>query len=383
MTEYSRMVSGEIVVLGTNLPQPVIVPYPPTRIKYKNATRAVSAAGVTQASWNYDMGQGAAFLTLYGTGDQYIGPTGSTGMTTAGLTVGTGFSTFLAGMALQYGPVNQHGSAIGDFAISKTSPAVITTTNAHGLASGNVVIFQNLYTTAISGMQQIAGIPFVVTVLSATTFSIPWNTAQSSYTIFSTASSTNNIGSYKQLLYPALYAPMVSIISGITLGPTTLIALTMPGNYLVGQQVAFRIPLSWGTYQLNSLPNILIPGSPIYGIVIAVSASLLTPTITVAINSSSYTAFNSNPTFASFVGEKFPQVVPVGDANSGSRLLNYLSPLFWNGNSSNLVPSINGPAIAGAFCNNTNQGFVIGAGIIGTVGDIGYWEADLDDTIIN
>lgn len=376
MAEYSKLASGQVTSLGGNTP--VVLPFTPNYIEISNRTRAVAGSGITRAWWNSDQGQGAAFATLFGTGDVYIDVVGGT--STGGQTNGTGFSTFQAGLLFQYGPVAQHnGSIVTDFQISKASPAVVTTVGNHGLVSGDVVIFSNLAQTSTTGMQQIAGIPFVITRTGATTFTIPWDTSGSNYTAFNTATSTNNVGSFKQVLYPALYAPTVSYISGITLGASTILALTMPGNYVVGQEVAFRIPSIWGTTQLNSLPNTLIPGSPIYGFVTAVSASLTTPTITVNINSSAYTAFNPNQTFASYPGEKFPQVVPVGDANSGSNQINFLSPQVWSGNSNALGNTITGPAIAGAFINNTSQGFIIGSGVAGTAADVIYWRAYLHD----
>ena len=258
VAEYSKMASGSVIVQTTGGPLPVILPFIPNYIAVDNITRLVAGAGVTSASWMTDMGQGAAVINTFGTGAQYVAPVGQT--SSGALVSGTGFSTFQAGLALQYGPVYQHTGST-DFSISKANPAVVTTTTAHGLTSGDVVVFSNLAQTSTTGMQQIAGIPFVVTVLSATTFSIPWNTNQSNYTAFNSATSTSNFGSFKQVLYPALYAPSVSIISGITLGTTTVVALTTPGNYSVGQEVAFRIPAIWGTTQLNSLPKLIFLAS--------------------------------------------------------------------------------------------------------------------------
>ena len=375
MAEYSRLESG--VVTSNGGQTSVIVPFIPNYIAIDNQTRMVAGAGVTSASWMTDMGQGAAVLSTFGTGSQFIGPTGSTGLTSAGLTAGTGFSTFQAGLSFQYGPV--FNNTTNAFSISKANPAVVTTATAHGLVSGNVVIFQNLAQTSTTGMQQIAGIPFVITVLSPTTFSIPWNTNQSNYTAFSTAGSTSNVGSFKQVLYPFLYNPSLGYISAITLGATTVIATTAPTNFVVGQEVAFRIPTIWGTQQLNSLPNAVIPGSPIYGFVTAVSASGTTPTVTVNINSSNYTAFNSNQTYASYAGEKFPQIVAVGDANSGSLLTNFVSPQIFNGLGATQVGTINGPAVAGAFINSTFQGFTIGSAISGAAADVLYWRAYMHD----
>jgi hypothetical protein len=148
----------------------------------------------------------------------------------------------------------------------------------------------------------------------------------------------------------------------------------------VGQEVAFRIPSIWGTTQLNSLPNNIIPGSPIYGYVQSVTNAT---TFVVNINSSTYTAFTTNQVFANFSGENFPQVVAVGDVNSGGYPYTgaqlYPSPAFYNGYGTGLVNSINGPSIQGAFANNTSMGFIIGGSISGTTADTIYWRAYMND----
>jgi hypothetical protein len=365
MTEYSRMASGQVVSTGgaTN----VIIPFIPTRINIFNQTRAAAAAGVTRAWWQVDMGQGAAGLVTTA-----AGPVDGTSFITAA--TGTGFKTIQAGLSLQYGPVFNH--AVGDFAITKANPAQITTTVAHGLVSGNVVIFQNLYQTAATGMPQIAGIPFVVTVTSPTVFTIPWDTSGSNYTVFNSATSTGNVGSFKQVLYPSLYVPGEAVISALTLGATTTVVTTSPHNMVVGQEVAFRIPIAWGTTQLNTLPNSPIPGSPIYGFVTAVTNST---TVVVNLISTGFTAFNTNQTVASVKGLTFPQIVAVGDNNSGSNQFGFNSPTVFNGTSTVAVSTINGPAIAGAYINATYQGFIIGAGVAGTAADLIDWVAILDD----
>lgn len=380
MAEYSRLASGQVVSNGAGQTL-VVIPFIPNYIEISNQTRAVAGAGVTRAWWETDMGQGSAFLNTFGTGEQFIAPVGGT--SSGALVSGTGFTTIQAGLSLQYGPVYQHTGST-DFSISKANPAVITTTTAHNLTTGNWVIFQNLAQTATTGMQQIGGIPFMVTVLSATTFSINWNTNQSNYTVFNSATSTGNVGSFKQILYPVLYAPNEIVISSITLGATTTISTTAPSNVVVGQEVAFRIPAPWGTTQLNSLPNAVIPGSPIYGYVVSVTNST---TFVVNINSTAFTAFNTNQTFASYPGLKFPQVVSVGDVNTGGLTISsgsqlYPSPQIFNGFVSSTTVganTINGPAIQGAFVNGTFMGFVIGSGVGGTAADVIYWRAYMSD----
>lgn len=375
MAEYSKMASGQVVSTGGNTV--VVLPFIPNYIGIDNVTRAVAGAGVTSASWMTDMGQGAAFVSTFGTGAQYIAPVGQT--SSGSLVSGTGFTTVQAGLSLQYGPTTFLGAS---GSITKNSGApVVTTTAAHGLVVGNVVVFSNLYQTTTTGMQQIAGIPFVVaTVPTTTSFTVNWNTNQSNYTAIATGG-LNTLASFKQVLYPALYAPGIANISAITLGTTTTVTTTAPHNFKTGQEVGFRIPTAWGTSQLNELPNVLIPGSPIYGYVVSVTNST---TVVISINSSAYTAYNTNQAFASFPGLTVPQIVAVGDVNTGGQTISagsqlYPSPTVFNGFSSTAVSTINGPAIQGAYINATFQGFIIGAGASGTAGDVIMYRAYFHD----
>ena len=364
MAEYSRLASGMVTSVLTGAPTSVILPFIPNFIQIYNSTRALAVTGVTSATWMTDMGQGAAFVDTTS-----AGPADGTSFITTG-----GFSTFRGALSQQFGPV----LAIASITQSASAP-VVTTTTAHGLVSGNVVTFSNLYESPTTGMQQIAGIPFVVTVTGPTKFTIAFNNSGSNYTAIS-GSPTTPIPTVKQILYPNLYAPSVGFIAAITLGTTTTIQTTAPSNIQVGQEVAFRIPSAWGTTQLNSLPNVIIPGSPIYGYVSAVTSAT---TFVVQINSTGFTPFNPNQVFATFPGEQFAQVVAVGDINSGGYPYTgaqlYPSPAFYNGYGTGLTNSINGPSIQGAFANNTSMGFIIGGSISGTTGDTIFWRAYAHD----
>lgn len=221
MAEYSRLASGSVLSTGGNTA--VVLPFLPNIIEISNSTRATAASGVTRAWWSTDMGQGAAFLSTTG-----AGPADGTSFISA--STGGGFSTFQGGIALQFGP----SVSISAFTKSSTAPS-ITTSTAHGLVSGNVVIFQNLYQTSSTGMPQLSNIPFVVTVVDSTHFTIAFNNNQAGFTALSSPLS----GSMKQVLYPNLYAPGVSFIDAISfgVGPTgtstgnfTLITTTAPSN---------------------------------------------------------------------------------------------------------------------------------------------------------
>ena len=358
MTEYSRMAKGSFT--ATSASKVINLPFMPDYVEvlnYTNFAAGVVDNSVVQAFWDNKLVVGTANPTMV---ELY----NATALVTDVIAT-NGISAFSAGLALQYGPVYQH-TASADFAISKASPAVVTTATDHNLQTGDVVIFSNLAQTSTTGMNQIAGIPFMVTVTGATTFTIKWNTNQSGYTAFDSSTSTGNVGSYKKVLYPDLYFPGNKFISAITLGATTTISTTDQHQMQVGQEVAFRIPAAWGTIELNSLPNVVIPGSPIYGYVVSVTDL---QTVVVNINSSSYTAFDSNLAFIS-AGRSFAQMVAVGDVNSGGVQISAGSQLYpppqYSYATYNDSNTINGPAIKGAFVNNSRQGFIIGGGLATT-----------------
>ena len=347
MAEYSKLARGSFTTAATPVAQVVNLPFQPQRVTLLNYTAYSAPAqySVTQAVWDIAMGQG-------NTGFEYLSAASAPWAVAADYTP-FGISTFANGIALQYGPQLQIAS------ITKANPAVVTTAAAHGLSTGNVVILEGLYQSPTTGMAQISLMPFIVTVTGATTFTIPWNTNQSNFT----AISGSPVGAYvRQLLYPNLYLPGVNFITALTLSGTNVsVTTTTNHNYVVGQEIAFRIPSVYGSSQLNSLPDNIIPGSPIYYYVTAVTSNTA---FTCTALSASVTAFNSNQPFSSVPGLQLPQVVAVGDINSGGTPYSggalYPSPSFptFVGG----APTINGPAISGAFVNNTAQGFVIGNG---------------------
>lgn len=371
MAEYSRLAKGRFT--STGAAQIINLPFQPDWVEFINYTAAASGAdnGVPHAYWDANMGQGVAVIERFQAANQLTTDTVDT----------LGITTFSAGQLLQFGPT----LTVTD--ITKASPASVTTSAAHGLTSGDVVILEGLFETSTTGMPQINGIPFTVTVTGATTFTIPWNTNQSNYTVISGAATGTPRA--KKVLYPYLYFPGTAVISAITLGTTTTIDTTDAHNFVVGQEVAFRIPSQWGTTQLNSLPNTNVPGSPVYGYVIAVTDY---NTVVVNIDSSAYTAFTSNQTVASVPGLSYPQIVAVGDVNTGGVQISSGSalypPPYFSPIGTTRVNTINGPAIQGSFVNNTSQGFVIGAGaaqgdasaiLVGAVSDVIYWRAYLHD----
>jgi len=376
MAEYSRMARGSFT--STGAAQIINLPFQPDYVEFFNFTLANTAAtsqNVITGKWQYPMAQGTAVTQGYNATPTLIFDTVATG----------GISTFSAGQMLQFGPT------LTVNVITKASPAVVTTSASHNLTSGDVVIFEGLFETTTTGMPQINGIPFTVTVTGATTFTIPWNTNQSNYTAISAGST--GTPRVKKVLYPYIYFPGTTFISAITAPngttiPTGTVQIdtTDAHNFVAGQEVAFRIPSQWGSVELNSLPNVPTPGSPIYGYVDSV-----TDYNTVIVRTpfaAAFTAFTSNPTVASVPGLSYPQIVAVGDVNTGGVQISSGSalypPPYFIPIGTTRFNTINGPAIQGAFVNNTSQGFIIGAGLgtvlttgalVGATGNIIYWRA--------
>lgn len=349
--EYSKLASGQVTgVTGGIIP--VYLPFLPNYVQLDNYTSAVTPTNgeVLQTIWHSDMAQDSAIQLVFN----------ATPVLTSQVQTSGGISTFTAGYP-------QLGSSIAISGITKASAAVVTATGNHGLSTGDVVIMTGLAQSSTTGMQQIAGIPFTITVTGATTFTIPFNTNQSNFTALSGSPAGAVI---RKVLYPYLYFPGINFISAISTGSTTAISTTTNHNLVVGQEVAFRIPSTFGTVQLNTPTSI---GQPVYGFVTTVNSATQ---VTVNINSSAFTAFVSNQTVAqALAGLTWAQMAAVGDRNTGivtdSNTPNYSSTLPNN--------SIWAPTIGGAFQNNTRQGFLIGINCSGVTSDAIYWRAYAHD----
>ena len=395
MAEYSKIAKGHFTNPSDGAARAINLPFQPDRVEIINYTLAAAGAAASKivtAKWDVSMGQGVALVEGYTSGSALVWD----------LVPTYGISTFSAGLSLQYGPLVLLGTT-GGAGIAKTGATTLTVTTAaaHGLVPGNWVVFQNLYETSTTGMQQIAGIPFeVLTAPTTTTFTIGWVGNSSNLTAIDTAATASvalTLG-FKQILYPVLYAPGWSVPWSIsqTSGVVT-VKTTAAHNFVVGQEIGFRLPTAWGGNQLNEYQNPLIPSAPQYFYVTSVDT---TNNCSFTFNySGALTAFTVNQTFASFPGLKFPIVFAAGDINSGgypytatSQL--YPSPTVYGENILGTSTTINGPAIQGAFINNTSQGFIIGAGqgnvisaatggLVGASGNVVYWVAYLSDYAVN
>jgi hypothetical protein len=387
MAEYSRIAKGHVTTLTGGGSPFINLPFQPQSVKWSNFTAAASGGStgyVPNGYWDVSMGQGAAYYEIV---------TASTLALKAANTTTGGIYTFAAGLMLQYGPLVLLGGS-GGIAQTDSSTLSVTTTAAHGIKVGDWITFQNLYETSTEGMQQIAGIPFIVkSVGSTTTLTVAWDGTASNLTPID-GSATGAAG-FKKILYPQLYEPGVAFPWSITLSNGVVtVYTTAPSNFVVGQEIAFNIPSAYGAPEINELPNNVIPASPNYFYVTSVGSVEVNSTYVDFFTfnySGSLTTFNiAAPAFTSFSGLGFAQVKAVGDVNSGGYPYVggnlYPSPTVVTGNSTTTLTTsstINGPAIQGAYINNTRQGFYFGTTVAPTASQVIYWEAVLYDYAVN
>lgn len=108
-------------------------------------------------------------------------------------------------------------------------------------------------------------------------------------------------------LEPQFFQPWKFVITGIILGQTTLVTVTVPSiitlNYVIGQQVRLMIPPQFGCRQLNGQ----------IGYVLSIT---LPNQIEIDIKS------EGGDPFVASTARTQPQIVAIGDINSGIISLN-------------------------------------------------------------
>lgn len=100
------------------------------------------------------------------------------------------------------------------------------------------------------------------------------------------------------------FQPSVFVISAISFGVTTTITTSVNHNYVVGQQIRLLFPSKYGCQQLNEQT----------GNVISIPAS---NQVVISINSIGTNPFISSPVFLPNQSTTQPQIVAIGDINTG------------------------------------------------------------------
>lgn len=105
-------------------------------------------------------------------------------------------------------------------------------------------------------------------------------------------------------IHAEYYLPSRFVISGITLGLTTLVDTSVANNYVVGQLVRLLIPEAYGTYELNNME----------GYVISLPSSTQ---VEIDIDSRFFNAYISSPTLTT-PNLSVAQIMAIGDIISGT-----------------------------------------------------------------
>ncbi len=147
--------------------------------------------------------------------------------------------------------------------ITAASPAVVTST-AHGLADGDQVIIQGG-----TGMQQINGQVYQITVVDANQFSLN--------SLNTTGFGAKTGGVAKRVLYPGIWQPQSLFPIIITQAAQAVITTSINHGYVAGQEVLLSVPADFGMTQADGK--------------IAEIVSVTANTMTIDLNTTGFTAF--------------------------------------------------------------------------------------------
>jgi len=109
----------------------------------------------------------------------------------------------------------------------------------------------------------------------------------------------SNLGLYFSGTYLPFRCEITDIVSDF---PNTIVTTSRDHGFVLGNQVQFLIPKQWGMLEMNNLKGYVLDLTP--------------DTITVTIDSSQFSLF-STPVVTPPIVIDFPQVIPIGDANTG------------------------------------------------------------------
>jgi len=229
------------------------------------------------------------------------------------------------GFTVYDGSVQTPGPAVTGTAVSQAAAAVCADV-AHGFVVGDRIVVSNC-----TGMRQIEGMTFEITVANANDYTIPIDT--SAFVAPATA-----ITSRKLPALP-LFGPRKMFITGITAANPMVVSVSETHAFSVGGKVKLEVPAEFGMTQANGL----------VGTITAVTAR----TFTLDIDSSAFTAF----AFPASAGVPFTHahVVPVGE------------------DATTLVDSIT---------NGGFRGVVLGTGVCGPNAARVYYTATKADAVV-
>lgn len=239
---------------------------------------------LTQAATTQATGRGIKFEWRRGFADDNAVRTGKgANVNTTEMTVVTsgGFSRIDQS-------VQTLGAAVTGTAVTAASPAVATIIS-HGFSTGDRV---RVYST--TGMLQISGMDFHVTVVDADTFQLTYLPA-AGFAAAATAITARRVPNNP------IYFPERLYITNITQAAQAVVTLSTTHGMAVGGKIRFNVTADNGMTQINGL----------IGEIVAVNTT--TNTVTVDINTIGFSAFVFPTSATAALGYTQAQVIPVGE----------------------------------------------------------------------
>lgn len=274
---FTIITGGSFLSTGAS----VKIPLPSSADYFKtwNITQltATNPNTVVEAEW---------FGSKFGLGASAAGGGIKTVKTTAMLT-----SAFAANTGFTYvtsAPVVEAQAANAITAITAASPAVVSQTNTY--AADDVV-----YLYGTTGMLQIAGMPFQISSVSGSGYTLIGLRA-AGFAAPGTAGFTRRVSKYNAVEPEFLY------ITEITQATQAVVRTSVDPtqHYVVGMKIHFSVPYTFGMTQINGLT----------GKILAVSAANYT--VTVDIDTSAFTAFAFPASTATPTATLFSTYAPAG-----------------------------------------------------------------------
>ncbi|HXB11351.1 MAG TPA: hypothetical protein VNZ45_05150 [Bacteroidia bacterium] len=194
---------------------------------------------------------------------------------------------------------------------SSTTPTITTASTTGLVASTSTSLGSIVMLTGVSAVQDICGIPFVISTVTAnTSFLLGISGVNALATAPGVGSGTSpysaTIGYYKVVNYQALYYPRKRYVVQITQATNAQVSTSIPHALTVGQEVRFHIPTASSMIQLNATSQNNYQSAIVTGVVDLFN-------FTINIDTTGFTAFTWPTSSPNQMPSDFPTVVPFGE----------------------------------------------------------------------
>lgn len=275
-TPINAQITGTFT--STGVVESIPLPSGYTEFEMFNITDIGSTAANTNVMW-------AMGSSSMASGSAYYAPKTS-GAATNALTISTtsgGFTFIDDSSALGFEAANSTITGI-----TNASPAVVSCTSTAGLNEDDDII---LYNT--TGAAQLSGTVYTInTIVANTSFNLAY--------VGTAPGSAATAGTFRRIPDHDLWLPAGRFITGITQATSAVITLSVTHRFLPGQSIRIRVPAEWGMNEMDGLlANIT-------------AVNTTTNTVTVDIDSTSFTAFTYPTSAEASAGVEVAQALPVG-----------------------------------------------------------------------